>query len=78
MCNAPFSSYKGYDPYEIEEEEEDAERAQTLASPTLSAVRSTRRSDEETASSSTPKEIASERLDAFKASLLKLLKEVRT
>lgn len=78
LCT-PFLFHKGYDPYEVQsdDEEETAGGAQTLASPTLSGVRSTRRAAEETATPSAPKEIAPERLDAFKSSLLKLLKEVR-
>lgn len=66
---------EGYDPYEMDDDESE----QTLASPSLSTMRgSSRQTAEEATQPSTPKEITSERLDAFKASILKLLKEEHT
>ncbi|MPC22149.1 Zygotic DNA replication licensing factor mcm3 [Portunus trituberculatus] len=60
---------EGYDPYEMEEDGEDEE----MAEASLSTSRGSRQAAEDT--TSTPKEISSQRLDAFKSSILKLLKE---
>lgn len=63
---------EGYDPYEMEEGDDDEEMVTT----SLSASRGSKQATEDT--TSTPKEITSQRLDAFKSSILKLLKEEHT
>lgn len=63
---------EGYDPYEMEDDGEDEE----MATASLSTTQGSKQAAEDT--TSTPKEITSQRLDAFKSSILKLLKEEHT
>uniref|UniRef100_A0A0N7ZDG1 DNA replication licensing factor MCM3 n=1 Tax=Scylla olivacea TaxID=85551 RepID=A0A0N7ZDG1_SCYOL len=63
---------EGYDPYEMGDDSEDEE----MATASLSTTLGSKQAAEDT--TSTPKEITSQRLDAFKSSILKLLKEEHT
>ena len=66
--------HQGYDPYEMEDDADES----TATTSSLSTMRgSSRQTAEEASTSSAAKEITSQRLEAFKSSILKLLKEVR-
>lgn len=67
---------EGYDPYDIDSAEEEEPMSPTPATVRSTVSRSSRTMDETTVSSA-PKEIAADRLTAFKASLTKLFKEDR-
>lgn len=67
---------EGYDPYDIDSAEEEEPMSPTPATVRSTVSRSSRTMDETTVSSA-PKEIAANRLTAFKASLTKLFKEDR-
>lgn len=70
-----FVFISGYDPYDIDSAEEEDPMSPTPATVRSTVSRSSRSMDETTVSSA-PKEIAADRLTAFKASLTKLFKEV--
>nr|XP_053628147.1 DNA replication licensing factor MCM3-like [Cherax quadricarinatus] len=68
---------EGYDPYDIESAEEEGEAMSPTPASVRSSVSRASRTSEAASSTTTPKEISTERLAAFKVSLTKLFKEER-